>query len=270
MSSGPTLRALGLLETLEQRIEIFARACADSGIGVPGGSLEVFHHPATPKSQQFVAYVRRACARDAKVQRDVQVAINRFVVVARAVGWRTTEQGRAPVEPILFQRQVFSLANVGTEFRHDPVLAQLFPGTQPLRRNAAEKLHQAQQAKEEETRRSVLLRAEELVAVLEPKLAVVRLALLEMERGFLSSLGDRLRGGGAEAVQVRKLAAALRDRPDAAAALREGITRLDNLKAYLARAVSIDLDAVREARLSTRPPGRDFSRPGGLAELFGE
>jgi hypothetical protein len=118
------------LQALEQRIELMVRALQGAQLPIPGVTDWTFKHAVSPQGKKIISYIEKVVVQQADLTRQMQMAVFRYHeardAVERARGeLRAGTAGSHTIEEV--KRTFYPLTNLHVEFRHDSLLAQMFP-----------------------------------------------------------------------------------------------------------------------------------------------
>jgi hypothetical protein len=190
------------VQNLEQRVELLVRSVQNAGLQIPGVTAFGFKHGVTPQGKKIISYLEKVVQMKPDLARQVQVAIFRYheavQVVAKArQALRDGSAGPHTLEEV--KLKFFYLSNYHNEFKHDALLAQMFPppevpaaggrapGTGHLAARGTGLLNASDNpGRYQQMRHATLQRADALIAHLAPGMEMIR-RILELQKPAMGS-----------------------------------------------------------------------------------
>ncbi|MEB3329322.1 MAG: hypothetical protein VKQ33_08840 [Candidatus Sericytochromatia bacterium] len=214
------------VQALEQRVELLVHALHAVGLPIPGVEAWTHRHALSPQGKKIIGYLEKIAVLKPDLARQMQVAVFRFRDAAEAVGSarRLLREGRAGPQTLEeVKRKFYPLTLLHLEFRHDHLLAQMFPapeqprqrapGTGALQARSTGVLHpQDGAARYAAMRQATWQRGEAVLRHLAPGMAEVRRTLDLQRPAMGTGLLDIF---NAQAKRARLIAARLKDDPRA-------------------------------------------------------
>jgi hypothetical protein len=121
---------------LEPRVELLIRACLLSNLPVNGPATEEdYVYPLSPRSEQLVNYLVGAMPPDPELSKRVMGAVLQYqgaVRVLEVAELQLLAKMLADAHVTALRTALFFLSRFGEQFRHDPMLAQVFPQPQTV------------------------------------------------------------------------------------------------------------------------------------------
>lgn len=233
------------LQALEQRMELMVRAIQAANLPIPGVSSWEFRHAVSPQGKKIIAYIERIVVLQPDLTRQMQVAVFRFHEAREALHHARAEMkqgtsGQHTIEEV--KRKFYPLTNLHVEFRHDSLLAQMFPppasftpaaaGTGMLQARGTTHLAGGEgPMRYQQLRQATLQQGEALVRHLLPGMEHVQ-RMIDLQRPALgASLLDLF---NAQARQERLLSQRLKDDDKAGQLAASALELFANLKDHLA------------------------------------
>ena len=258
----------GQLDLLEERMGLLWRVARMARLPLAGVQIPFRPNgPVKPNHLKLVQYMVGVLEREPGLDRAVTSALLRYQQAGRHAGWRNMADGDPPTDEAL-RRALFELSSMFAPFQHDRILAQVFPGTE-VRRFDAARMESVRPRPEDvmAARRAAVARATRMVTQLAGPMALLERALQDCERGLHRGLGALFSPEGRTALVV---AGELVQEPAALPRARAAHAAFARVKGLVAQADRPDFDheLLKDLLLPLGELIASLRSPPGLRALF--